>query len=64
MCGGSGRNQERRTVSSRLENATRIAGKGITQTIIEALERRGKRSALRAPRGKIRFELDFAATRR
>jgi hypothetical protein len=50
-----------------LENATRITGKGITPTIIEGLEeleRRAKRSALRALRGKVRFELDLAATRR
>lgn len=50
-----------------LENATRITGKGVTPTIIEGLEeleRRAKRSALRALRGKIRFELDLAATRR
>jgi hypothetical protein len=50
-----------------LENATRITGKGVTSTIIEGLEeleRRAKRSALRALRGKVRFELDLAATRR
>ena len=50
-----------------LENATRITGKGVTPTIIEGLEeleRRSKRSALRALRGKVRFELDLAATRR
>jgi hypothetical protein len=50
-----------------LENATRITGKGVTPTIIEGLEeleRRAKRSALRALRGKVRFELDLAATRR
>jgi hypothetical protein len=50
-----------------LENATRITGKGVTPTIfegLEELERRAKRSALRALRGKVRFELDLAATRR
>jgi hypothetical protein len=50
-----------------LENATRITGKGVTSTIIEGLEeleRRAKRSALRALRGKVRLELDLAATRR
>ncbi len=50
-----------------LESATRITGKGITPTIIEGLEelqRRAKRSALRALRGKVRFELDLVATRR
>ena len=50
-----------------LENATRLTGKGITPTIIEGLreiERRSKRSALRALRGKVRFELDLEETRR
>ncbi len=50
-----------------LENATRITGKGVTPTIIEGLEeleRRAKRSALRALRGRVRFALDLAATRR
>jgi hypothetical protein len=50
-----------------LENAVKITGKGITSTIIEGLEeldRRAKRSALRALRGKVRFELDLADTRR
>ncbi len=50
-----------------LETATRITGKGITPTIIEGLqelERRAKRSALRSLRGKVRFELDLAETRR
>ena len=50
-----------------LETATRITGKGITPTIIEGLqelERRERRSALRALRGKVRFELDLAGTRR
>jgi hypothetical protein len=50
-----------------LENATRITGKGITPTIIEGLhelERRAKRSALRALKGKVRFEIDLEETRR
>jgi hypothetical protein len=50
-----------------LASATRITGKGITPTIIEGLqeiERRAKRSALRALRGKVRFELDLEGTRR
>ena len=50
-----------------LEKATRITGLGITPTIIEGLreiERRDKRSALRALRGKVRFELDLEKTRR
>jgi hypothetical protein len=50
-----------------LENATRITGKGVTPTVIEGLEeieRRAKRSALRALRGKVRFDLDLTTTRR
>jgi hypothetical protein len=50
-----------------LETAIRITGKGITPTIIEGLqelERRARRSALRSLRGKVRFELDPAETRR
>lgn len=50
-----------------LETATRITGKGITPTIIEGLqelEQRARRSALRSLRGKVRFELDLAKTRR
>jgi hypothetical protein len=50
-----------------LENATRITGRGITLTIIEGLqelERRAKRSALRALKGKVRFEIDLEETRR
>lgn len=50
-----------------LEIAIRLTGKGITPTIIEGLheiERRAKRSALRALRGKVRFELDLEETRR
>jgi hypothetical protein len=50
-----------------LENAVRITGRGVTPTVVEALEeleRRAKRSALRALRGKVRFELDLNETRR
>lgn len=50
-----------------LERAMRITGKGITETLIEGLrelERREKRSALRALRGRVRFELDLEETRR
>jgi hypothetical protein len=50
-----------------LEAAIRVTGKGITPTILEGLhelDRRGKRSALRALRGKVRFELDLRETRR
>jgi hypothetical protein len=50
-----------------LENAVRVTGKGVTLTVIEGLEeldRRAKRSALRALRGKVRFELDLEDTRR
>jgi len=50
-----------------LEKATRLTGKGITLTIVEGLreiERRAKRSALRALRGKVRLELDLEETRR
>lgn len=50
-----------------LENAVKVTGKGVTVTVIEGLEeldRRAKRSALRALRGKVRFELDLEDTRR
>jgi len=50
-----------------LEAAIRITGKGITPTIVEGLhelERRARRSALRALRGKVRFALDLGETRR
>lgn len=50
-----------------LDEATRITGKGVTDTVIEGLtelRRRRMRSALRALRGKVRFELDLARTRR
>jgi hypothetical protein len=50
-----------------LENALRLTGKGITLTLVEGLhelERRARRSALRRLKGKVRFELDLAETRR
>jgi hypothetical protein len=50
-----------------LENAVKVTGKGVTSTVIEGLEeldRRAKRSALRALRDKVRFELDLEDTRR
>jgi len=50
-----------------LENALRITGKGITSTIVEGLhelERREKRSALRALKGRVHFDLDLEETRR
>jgi len=50
-----------------LENAIRITGKGITPTIVEGLhelERRARRSALRALKGRVHFELDLEETRR
>ena len=50
-----------------LERAQRITGKGITETLVEALhalERQDKRTALRKLRGNVAFELDLARTRR
>lgn len=50
-----------------LEGAVKLTGKGITPTIVEGLQeiqKRSKRSALRALRGKVRFELDLEETRR
>ena len=50
-----------------LDDAVRITAKGITPTIVEGLHelrRREQRSALRQLRGKVRFHLDLAATRR
>lgn len=50
-----------------LAQAQSLTGKGITATIIEGLEeleKRAHRSALRAMRGKVGFELDLARTRR
>jgi hypothetical protein len=53
--------------ASTLARARSLTGKGITATLLdglEELERRAHRSALRAMRGKVRFELDLAETRR
>jgi hypothetical protein len=50
-----------------LERAQEATGLGITETLVvglEELERSRKRSALRMLRGKVRFELDLAKTRR
>jgi hypothetical protein len=50
-----------------LDRARENTGLGITETIVrglEELERRQKRSALRALRGTIRVELDLDKTRR
>ena len=50
-----------------LERAQGLTGQGITETLIaglEELDRARKRSALRALRGKVRFELDLEKTRR
>ncbi len=50
-----------------LDRATKYTGKGVTQTIIEALhelENRAQRSALRSLKGKIEFDLNLDETRR
>ena len=50
-----------------LARAQAATKKGITATLIEALEaldRQERRSALRAMRGKVRFDLDLEKTRR
>lgn len=50
-----------------LRAAIRSTGKGITPTIIaglQGIERRSKRSALRALRGRVRLALDLEETRR
>lgn len=50
-----------------LARAQRLTGKGVTGTLVaalEALERQEKRSALRRLRGKVAFELDLRKTRR
>jgi hypothetical protein len=49
-----------------LERARTITGRGITETVVEGLlelDRQRKRSALRALRGRVRFELDLEKTR-
>lgn len=50
-----------------LKDALRLTGKGITPTIVDALlelSARQKRSALRALRGKVSFELDLETSRK
>ena len=50
-----------------LLRAQTITGRGITETIVEGLlelDRQRKRSALRALRGGVRFQLDLEKTRR
>lgn len=50
-----------------LARAQRTTSKGVTATLVEALEaleRESKRSALRKLRGKVRFDLDLGATRK
>lgn len=50
-----------------LARAQRATGLGITETLVaglEELERSRKRSALRALRGRVKFELDLDSTRR
>ncbi|MCC6639885.1 MAG: hypothetical protein IT386_01835 [Deltaproteobacteria bacterium] len=53
--------------SETLRRARTITGRGITDTIIaglEALDRRERRSALRALKGRLRIDLDLEQTRR
>ena len=50
-----------------LARALSVTGRGITPTIVEALEdldRRAHRSALRSLRGRVHFDLDLGRTRR
>ncbi len=50
-----------------LERARKITGRGVTETIVEALrelERQKRRSTLRGLKGKIRFSLELEKTRR
>jgi hypothetical protein len=49
-----------------LDRARAITRRGITETVVEGLvelDRQRKRSALRALRGLVRFELDLDKTR-
>lgn len=49
-----------------LDDATRVTGKGITETVVEGLlelKRREKRSSLRRLRGKVQFDLDLETRR-
>jgi len=50
-----------------LRRARTITGRGVTGTILaglEALDRQARRSALRALKGRVRFDLDLERTRR
>lgn len=50
-----------------LERARAITGCGVTETIVQGLlelDRQHKRTALRALRGRVRFDLDLEKTRR
>jgi len=50
-----------------LRRARTITGRGITDTVIaglEALDRKERRSALRALKGRVRIDLDLERTRR
>jgi hypothetical protein len=50
-----------------LKRAQELTGLGITETLVaglQELERSQKRSALRALRGRVRFELNLERTRR
>jgi hypothetical protein len=50
-----------------LERARTITGRGVTETIVQGLielDRQQKRSALRLLRGRVRFDLNLAETRR
>jgi hypothetical protein len=50
-----------------LDRARAITGSGVTETVVQGLlelDRQHKRTALRALRGRIRFELDLEKTRR
>jgi hypothetical protein len=49
-----------------LERARAITGRGVTETIVLGLielERQQRRTALRALKGRVRFELDLQKTR-
>lgn len=50
-----------------LRRARTMTGRGVTATILaglEALDRQARRSALRALKGRVRFDLDLERTRR
>lgn len=50
-----------------LRRARGITGRGITDTILaglEALDRKERRNALRALKGRVRIDLDLEKTRR